>query len=382
MAPQAVQASLEPEPDPLGHTATIRRDEVTAQPPVQDLFNEDTPAVPQSMPELEPELEPVPDTEPPVAPAPQTNVGVSDDLQLLSLAGGSFAAALTPPPMPNKAPTASSLQSMSTQSGQAPWDTVAPPALGKDAKDEGWSIGGSGPPPLAGQKGPPPVPKKNELDAFAEALGLPSIPQNDRPEKAPPPAIVVSTPSDETLEEDDAAALKSHRKKLFVFGGLGAVVLVVLAIVLATAASKDPVPPIVETAPAVSGTTSAPVAVSGTSAASGATAVSGTASAPSGAGEDKTAVDPAKRALALDHYVKGNKLYLQRKYGDALAEYKKALDSDQSFALAYRGLGVTYASQNKREKAIESYKAYLRMAPDAKDASSVKMIIQKAEAEK
>ena len=384
--PLGVQADPEPEPDPVGHTAIIRHDEVMAQPPVvDDPFNENTPTEPQHALPEPPVQEPLTEPEPQVGVASQAGVaaGVSDDLQLLSLAGGSFAAALTPPPPAAiKPPAASALQSVSTESGPAPWDTVAPPVLGKEAKDEGWSIGGTAPPPLAAQKGPPAIPKKNEIDAFAEALGLPPIPQSDRPDKAPPPAIVVANPT-ESDSEDDGALLKKHRQNLFLYGGLGVVVLIALAIIIANAASKDPVPDTLPTA--VTGTTTSAAVTGATAAAlSGATAVSGAAavSGTTGSVDDKKAVDPVKRALALDHYMKGNKLYLQRKYVEALAEYKKALDADQTFALAYRGLGVTYASQNKREKAIESYKAYLRMAPDAKDASSVKMIIQKAEAEK
>ncbi|MCC6806425.1 MAG: tetratricopeptide repeat protein [Deltaproteobacteria bacterium] len=328
---------------------------------------------------------------PPVAAAPPAAVGAGEEnLELLSLAGGSFAAALTPPPMPGKAPGAASaspsLQSMSTL-GPAPWDTVAPPPLGKDGKDDQWSVS-DGPPPLASKgngSGPPPVPKKNEMDAFAQALGLPSIPQNDRPEKAPPPAVIVPVESAtaavaEAEKAADAAAEKSYKKKLLIFGGIGIIACVAIAVIIAGAATKD-LPKDPPPATATGGLqASGATGVSGDSAVSGTNAATG-AQAASGKPDDKK-VDPQKRATALEHYAKGNKLYLQKKYGDALAEYKKALDADAAFALAYRGLGVTYASQNKREKAIESYKAYLRMAPDAKDANLVKAIIQKAESEK
>ncbi len=340
------------------HTAIASLEEIRAQAPAQ---------APPPPPE-------------PEAPPEKAEVKHGDDNhELMSLAGGSFAAALTPPPMPNKPVSDNgALQSMST-TGQAPWDTVAPPPLGKDGKDDQWSVS-TGAPPATSTKPPglpPAIPKRNEIDAFAEALGLPPIPQNDSKERAPPaPVAVPADMASAANDEDDGAELKKYRKKLFLYGGLGFVALVAIAIVVARVASKEPEKPIPPSPVASTGV----VAVSGAPADTGVKAASGVSAATSKV-EEKP-VDPQKRAQALEHYSKGNKLYLQSKYGDALGEYKKALDVDATFALAYRGLGVTYARQNKREKAIESYKAYLRLAPDAKDANQVRAIIQKAESEK
>lgn len=336
----------------------------TSQPPLppQELDE------PQILEPIEVEAEPSAQ-EPAVQPA-IVNPG-EENLELLSLAGGSFAAALTPPPAAAKPQGPPSLQSMSTL-GPPPWDTVAPPPIGpKDGKDEQWSVS-NGPPPLAkgSNGGPPAIPKASEEDQFAAALGLPQMP--DRPDKAPPPAVVVPA-STTTDTEEDGDPLKKFKKNLIVFGGIAIVAAAVIAIIVATAANKPeekPIAPVPDTPPAVSGAV-APNAVSGA-----------TVAPEDPKKTTEKPIDPQKRAAALEHYSKGNKYYLQRKYTDALAEYKRALEADPSFALAHRGLGVTYASQNKRDKAIESYKAYLRLAPDAKDAGQVKAIIQKAESER
>lgn len=360
MEPQQLQDADIPVVDPQ----PIETTPLDAQPPVQDLA-----VSPQG--NAQPPI-----VEPPAQQPPAVAASGEDNLELLSLAGGSFAAALTPPPMPQQKPAGPpTLQSMSTL-GPAPWDTVAPPPIaGKEGKDEGWSVS-NGPPPLAkgnGSSGPPAIPKKSEADSFAESLGLPVIPQNDRPEKAPPPAVVVPVATPATPGED-AAQLKRFRKRLYLVGGIAIFVAAVVAIIIGSMANKDlekPPEVVPDTPPAVSGATAPPTGTSGA-----------VAPVDPKNGKVEKPVDPQKRAAALEHYSKGNKFYLQRKYADALTEYKRALDADANFALAYRGLGVTYASQNKREKAIESYKAYLRLAPDAKDAGQVKAIIQKAESEK
>src|SRR5262249_25664517 len=93
-----------------------------------------------------------------------------ETMRMLSLAGGSFAAALTPPPDLSQIPEVEGESLGETQTlGPPPWDPAsgAPPPL--KAQDDQWSVGG--PPPL--KAAPPPV-KKPE-DDIAAALGLPQL---------------------------------------------------------------------------------------------------------------------------------------------------------------------------------------------------------------
>jgi tetratricopeptide (TPR) repeat protein len=100
------------------------------------------------------------------------------------------------------------------------------------------------------------------------------------------------------------------------------------------------------------------------------------ASALSSASKPDVEVVTPARAEAIEHYNKGNRAYLERKFPQAIAEFKRALESDRSFAYAHRGLGVTYAAQRKGELAIEAYRNYLKLAPNAKDAKQVENIIK------
>ena len=54
-------------------------------------------------------------------------------------------------------------------------------------------------------------------------------------------------------------------------------------------------------------------------------------------------------------------------------QYRKALELDANNAVAYRGLGMLYERMEKPQQAIEEYRKYLELKPDAKD----RMIIQR-----
>ncbi len=327
---------------------------VEVEPPPADLE-----AVPEDLPTVDSEpleelpmvaVEPVDDALPAASPSPE-------DMQLLSLAGGSFAAALTPPPSSEQVAVDPGLGGMAGL-GPAPWDTNGGGARGNG--QEQWSVGAGAPPPAAGPPPlgppkltlPPPVPKKGSVDEIALALGLPQL--EERPPQAPPPALLVSSAAEEELTE------KRSRRHLFIIGGIVLVVSAVIAVFVVSRATRELDTPL---------ETKAPQAAS-------------LPEKPPETVKDEPKIDAKKRAQAIELYNKGNKLYLQKKYKEAEAEYKKALEMDEGFALAHRGLGVTYAQQDKSQKAIEAYKSYLKLAPDAKDAPAVRKIIKEAEQQK
>jgi hypothetical protein len=82
------------------------------------------------------------------------------------------------------------------------------------------------------------------------------------------------------------------------------------------------------------------------------------------------------KETVLEHYRRGNQLVLAQKYEAALDEYRKALAIDPTFAVAHRGIGVTYASMRRPQKALTAYKRYLELAPNAVDAQQVRKIIR------
>ncbi|MGA9115608.1 MAG: tetratricopeptide repeat protein [Bacteroidota bacterium] len=64
---------------------------------------------------------------------------------------------------------------------------------------------------------------------------------------------------------------------------------------------------------------------------------------------------------------KGHLLELRQKPDEAIREYRRALETDPSFAPAVMLLGYAYSSINEQEKAIRQMERYIEMAPDAAD---------------
>lgn len=293
------------------------------------------------------------DQPPPPFPQPDTAM-LDDDVEMTSMAGGSFASALTAAPLTPPAVGSSAM-------APPPWENDQPGAT--PPAQETWAVG----PPALPPRAPPPLTKKQpkSADDFARALGLPeiSIQEPERPMAAP--RSISSATSDVVKDEDDDSALakpKSHA--LWVVAVIG--VVLVGGGVFAALKTPPPLP----SAPAQPTGPSIEEQPASTSSASG----------PSGSLDSKTAQGAAeKRAKVIDHYNMGNKYYLQRKYPQALEEFRLALELDPTFALAHRGMGVTYAKQGKAEPAIKEYKAYLKLAPDAKDASQVQKVIKEFE---
>ena len=271
--------------------------------------------------------EPEVPTEAFIAPSP-----VQDELPIQAMGTGSFG---PPPPL-----RPASLGGLVTP----PWEQVGPPPLAK-VQDEGWSVPNPGT--------PPPVPKRNEADEFAKALGLPDLGSLGVHQSAPHARATV------TDDEPEEATPKKSLTWLYVL--VVAALLTGAAVFAALRTQQKPLPlKVTDEAPApVKDATSQPSSIAALAAKS----------------SDQT---PA-RAEALEHYSKGNKLYLQKKLPAAEDEFKKAVELDATFGLAHRGLGVAYASEGKGELAIKEYKAYLKISPDAKDARQVEALVKNFE---
>lgn len=315
---------------------------VTAEPTLSRASLEATPAAASSV-----DVPHAIDQPPPPLPAPSAD-HLDDDVEISSMAGGSFSAALTaapstPPPLSGQVTT------------PPPWDPATPLA---GAKEETWSVG---PPALPQTRMPPPLTKKPKTaDDFARALGLPDIAIHE-PERPVAPPVAKRESDDE--EKEETGAHKTSKKPL-VLAGLAAVLLIGGAVVAAMRAPTPPVPSLPEPTPSLAASPDTPSAPS--------------APTPS----NKPAADSLsaeKRAKVVEHYNLGNKHYLKGKYPAALEEFKAALEVDPSFALAHRGMGVTLARQRKAEEAIKEYKTYLKLAPDAKDAKQVEKMIKEFE---
>lgn len=89
---------------------------------------------------------------------------------------------------------------------------------------------------------------------------------------------------------------------------------------------------------------------------------------------------PGKAAGSRDQakklYVEATKYHQAGKLERAIEMYRKAVKLDPSFAYAYRGLGIAYASLGNGKMACSMYRKYLQVAPSAPDRGQVQTILQ------
>jgi regulator of sirC expression with transglutaminase-like and TPR domain len=76
-------------------------------------------------------------------------------------------------------------------------------------------------------------------------------------------------------------------------------------------------------------------------------------------------------------YRDGARLYLDGKLDEARRVFQTAVDLAPRFAPAHRGLGLVYEREGQRARAIRSWQAYLRIAPDAPDAPLIRARIER-----
>ncbi len=75
------------------------------------------------------------------------------------------------------------------------------------------------------------------------------------------------------------------------------------------------------------------------------------------------------------HFLAAQGLYDKKKLGEAAARFKKAIEIYPRYAKAHRGLAIVLAKQNKPKEAVEHYRTYLEIEPNAPDVKDVRKII-------
>jgi serine/threonine-protein kinase len=90
-----------------------------------------------------------------------------------------------------------------------------------------------------------------------------------------------------------------------------------------------------------------------------------------------TAGPPEKdKRSAAELYNEGADLFVQGKASAAKDRFKQAIAADSHFAPAFRGLGLVYSAEKRREKARKSFERYLELRPDAGDADAIRKRIE------
>ncbi len=86
-----------------------------------------------------------------------------------------------------------------------------------------------------------------------------------------------------------------------------------------------------------------------------------------------------EKRSAAELYDEGADLFVQGKASAAKDRFKQAIAADPRFAPAFRGLGLVYASEKRRDKAKKSFERYLQLRPGAGDADAIRKRIEQLE---
>lgn len=87
-------------------------------------------------------------------------------------------------------------------------------------------------------------------------------------------------------------------------------------------------------------------------------------------GDTKSMIETYERMVHLFpndisvRHLLGEVYYSLRRYDEALAQFKAALEIDNSYKLVYNLMGYTYSAMGMYEKAVETLQRYLELAPD------------------
>jgi len=100
------------------------------------------------------------------------------------------------------------------------------------------------------------------------------------------------------------------------------------------------------------------------------------ATAPS---PDKDKDKDKEKKSAAELYEEGADLFVQGKASAAKDRFKEAIAADSHYAQAYRGLGLAYSAEGKRDKAKKSFERYLQLRPGASDADAIRKRIEQLE---
>jgi tetratricopeptide (TPR) repeat protein len=96
-------------------------------------------------------------------------------------------------------------------------------------------------------------------------------------------------------------------------------------------------------------------------------------------GTGSLAADAADRAVARRAFERGTRLYQQARYAEAAAAFEEAYRAVPNGVVLYN-LGQCYEKLGELDKALTSYREYLRLVPKAEDREGVQNLIASLEA--
>jgi eukaryotic-like serine/threonine-protein kinase len=88
-------------------------------------------------------------------------------------------------------------------------------------------------------------------------------------------------------------------------------------------------------------------------------------------------VAPTKAATAKSLYKEGLKKFVAGDTEGAIALFDKSKAKDSGYAPTYRGLGMAYEKRGDRKRAAKAFETYLRLAPNASDAASIRTRLER-----
>jgi tetratricopeptide (TPR) repeat protein len=84
---------------------------------------------------------------------------------------------------------------------------------------------------------------------------------------------------------------------------------------------------------------------------------------------------PAAQSGAQSEVDKGERALRKGQLDEAMSAFQAALARDERFAPAIRGLAMVHMTQGREADAKREYERYLRLAPDAPDASRIRKVV-------
>jgi len=90
----------------------------------------------------------------------------------------------------------------------------------------------------------------------------------------------------------------------------------------------------------------------------------------------QTGGDSEGGATAGELFKKATELTIAGNFDGAETAFRQALKVDRKFAPAYRGLGILYQRTGAKDKALDAFKKYLKLAPQASDAAGIQARIE------
>ena len=142
------------------------------------------------------------------------------------------------------------------------------------------------------------------------------------------------------------------------------------------AAAEPSTPPVTDSADTPDPTEEPTAAVDAKSSKSSASSSRRKHDSASSSSPDKDKDKDKEKKSADQLYEEGADLFVQGKASAAKDRFKEAIAADSHYAQAFRGLGLAYSAEGKRDKAKKSFERYLQLRPGASDADAIRKRIE------